>query len=209
MGGAAGPPAHTGQGKANEVGVRSAEDGLWRAGSRHRGVHWHSRDKKWRAKIVLDGQRNYLGNFDTEEAAAAAYRVGCVERGLDPEEDRPAHTSEFVGVGWHKAKEKWQSRIDVSARQVHLGLHTDELEAARAYAASRAARDGLLEAPGSSDDAGEIIVAILKEAQTVRRKGGNTAAAVVVVEGCGKHGVELVQDKKSGGWEWRPCSSTG
>jgi hypothetical protein len=93
---------------------------------------------------------------------------------------------------------------------VHLGRHTGEREAAKAYAASQAARDGLQEALGSSDDTSETIVAIFKAVQTVRRKGGNEAAAAVLVKRSREHGVELVQDAAgSGGWEGRPCPSTG
>ena len=61
----------------------------------------------------------------------------------------------------------------------------------------------------TSDDASESITEIFKAVQKVRRKGGNEAAAAVLVERCGDYGVKLVQDKKSGGWEARPCSSTG
>lgn len=38
-----------------------------------KGVHWDKRDRKWRARIVLDGERISLGLFTTPEAAHAAY----------------------------------------------------------------------------------------------------------------------------------------
>lgn len=41
--------------------------------SRFKGVHWCSTRKKWIAKITFLGQNNYLGQFPTEELAAAAY----------------------------------------------------------------------------------------------------------------------------------------
>lgn len=37
------------------------------------GVNWHKNDKKWEAKIAIDGKRKHLGSFDNEEDAFRAY----------------------------------------------------------------------------------------------------------------------------------------
>lgn len=37
------------------------------------GVGWHPTDEKWRARIRVDGKLIFIGNFDTKEAAEAAY----------------------------------------------------------------------------------------------------------------------------------------
>ncbi len=40
--------------------------------SGHKGVSWHSRDKRWAAEIKLNGKKHYLGSFtDINDAIAA------------------------------------------------------------------------------------------------------------------------------------------
>ena len=41
--------------------------------SRYIGVHWAKRDKRWVAQIKYSGGKKWLGNFDSEEAAARAF----------------------------------------------------------------------------------------------------------------------------------------
>ncbi len=41
--------------------------------SPYKGVSWSAKDKKWRAAIRDGGKTKFLGNFNTEEAAYAAY----------------------------------------------------------------------------------------------------------------------------------------
>lgn len=48
--------------------------------SRHTGVHWRDRRKPWVAQIKIDGQRVYLGSYETEESAAEAYQAAAKAR---------------------------------------------------------------------------------------------------------------------------------
>jgi len=41
--------------------------------SRYKGVDWVKEQKKWRARIRVNGKRIYLGSFDNEISAAKAY----------------------------------------------------------------------------------------------------------------------------------------
>ena len=41
--------------------------------SRFKGVHFCTRDRKWRAQIGVDGARRFIGDFDDEVEAARAY----------------------------------------------------------------------------------------------------------------------------------------
>lgn len=45
-------------------------------------------------------------------------------------------SSRFKGVRWHKRGHKWAAQIKLPDKAVHLGLFTDELDAARAYNAA-------------------------------------------------------------------------
>lgn len=42
-------------------------------------------------------------------------------------------TSRFIGVNWNQQKQKWQCRIRVNQKDVHLGWFADEVEAAHHY----------------------------------------------------------------------------
>lgn len=42
-----------------------------------KGIHWNSKDKRWRAQIKVNGRLKYLGQFQTKEDAYAAYCKGA------------------------------------------------------------------------------------------------------------------------------------
>lgn len=42
-------------------------------------------------------------------------------------------SSQYKGVGWHKAAGKWKAAICIEGKSVHLGLFADEKDAALAY----------------------------------------------------------------------------
>lgn len=46
--------------------------------SGRKGVCWNKRDRKWQARIRINGYRVHLGNFDDPETAAAAYRTAAL-----------------------------------------------------------------------------------------------------------------------------------
>ena len=41
--------------------------------SKYKGVHWHTRDKKWIARLKVNGKSICLGNFNNEDDAGQAY----------------------------------------------------------------------------------------------------------------------------------------
>jgi hypothetical protein len=47
--------------------------------SQYKGVSWHRRDKKWHARIRINGKRKHLGRFADELAAARAYDAAATK----------------------------------------------------------------------------------------------------------------------------------
>lgn len=45
-----------------------------------RGVHWHTKQKKWRAVICINGKTTHLGSFASARQAAAAYLRAAREK---------------------------------------------------------------------------------------------------------------------------------
>ena len=47
--------------------------------SKYKGVGWHKKDKRWRARIKINGKTIFIGNFKDEVDAAIAYDLKAIE----------------------------------------------------------------------------------------------------------------------------------
>jgi hypothetical protein len=45
-----------------------------------RGITWNPRVEKWRVRILLDGKRIHLGEFDSIQEAEAVYQKAKIEK---------------------------------------------------------------------------------------------------------------------------------
>ena len=86
--------------------------------SRHKGLHWDKKSKKWRVQIYHGGTTANLGNFATEAEAKACRDARCLQLGVDPD---AGTSSGFRGVNWDKVSSKWQAAITVDGKQIFLG----------------------------------------------------------------------------------------
>jgi len=70
-----------------------------------------------------NGLDNQLGNLRVASSSQNSANKRMLEKG---------RKSRYKGVSWHKQHGKWYACI-FNKKQIFLGLHTDEVEAARAY----------------------------------------------------------------------------
>jgi len=77
-------------------------------------------------KIVVDHKNNIRTDNRLENLQLITNRENSSK-------DKKGGTSKYVGVMWHKAKKKWESRIRFKGRLLFLGLFVDEYEAHLAY----------------------------------------------------------------------------
>lgn len=54
-------------------------------------------------------------------------------RTVSPSMRKHKKTSQYRGVCWDTSKNRWRAYIRVDSQRIHLGMHADEIEAARAY----------------------------------------------------------------------------
>ena len=104
--------------------------------SQYVGVSWSERHSAWRSIIAHNGVAVRLGNYDTELEASNAYQsaLSKIEDGsFDPNYYKPEFSSEYKGVSFHKASNKWRTQITINGKQKHIGFFKTELEAHQAY----------------------------------------------------------------------------
>ena len=95
---------------------------------------------KFQALIQIRGKTIGLGVYQTEKQAHEVYLQACEMVDYKTVDEIKEHfgvarfTSEFKGVSFHKARNKYQAYITINGKKKHLGLFTTELEAAEAVA---------------------------------------------------------------------------
>ena len=113
-----------------------------------------STDKKWCAKISVDGKQHTIGYYENEEEAAIDYaRAVFKYKGQDAlDKAREAidlsgvpsqlpilkgikeGSSKYIGVSFDKTRNKWRMKIMIDGKERTIGLYENESDAATDYA---------------------------------------------------------------------------
>lgn len=72
-------------------------------------------------------------NGDTLDNRKCNLRICTRSENLRNRPKDPDNTSGYKGVHWSKKYNKWQSKIVLQRKTIHLGFFDDPIEAARAY----------------------------------------------------------------------------
>lgn len=118
----------------------------------HKGVSYDKSRGKFAAGIQVDGRHITLGRFDVIEDAVSAYEAAArkyhgefnyehsavsvppvSDHATLPTATRPQFSSQYRGVSWRKRDAKWVVNLEVDGKSKHIGMYTDEREAAHAY----------------------------------------------------------------------------
>ena len=141
--------------------VDKQEQALKRGASRYEGVQWNHVARMWEAVGVKHGERQALGVYESEEAAARAVDDHFIGLGLprkniaDKAELRQASVysaSKYVGVARYKQSKRWYAEIFIDGKVRRLGTFDKEEDAARAFDA----RAGALGRPVNFPEGGQV-----------------------------------------------------
>ena len=76
-------------------------------------------------KLVVD-------HIDNNRLNDCLYNLQIVTNRYNCSKDKKG-TSQYTGVGWHKASKKWRVRIQIKGINKYIGLYKNEIKAANAY----------------------------------------------------------------------------
>lgn len=72
-------------------------------------------------------------NRDSLDNRRANLRTATCSQNVSNCDKRPNTVSRFKGVIWHIRMQRWQAKIGVNGKRIHLGTFLSEVDAARAY----------------------------------------------------------------------------
>lgn len=130
---------HQGGMKAGDRAGCARDDGyrtLTIDGERHleHRLAWFYVHGKWPSALLDHRNRQRSANV-VSNLRPTDHRGNCENRSI-----RADNSSGFIGVSWHKPRQKWQARIASGGRRQHLGLFETPELAHEAYLAAKAQR---------------------------------------------------------------------
>jgi hypothetical protein len=80
-----------------------------------------------------DGYKIVVDHIDNNRLNNHVSNLQLISNRENTSKDRKNGTSQYTGVCWHKATNKWRSQIVINSKMKQLGLFTSEEEAHEAY----------------------------------------------------------------------------
>lgn len=118
---------------------------LIKSTSKYLGVSKDKTRDKWRAMIVVDNKKLWLGRFDSEEDAANAYNqmakihfkefanLNKLPNMVFKDKRKKNKTSDYIGVHFCNRDKRFSARIVINGKRIYLGNYINEKDAAIAY----------------------------------------------------------------------------
>jgi len=107
-------------------GISVCEEWADKEGGLRRFVEWGGKENGYEEGLQIDREDND-GNYDPSNCRFVTPLVNVLNRRAPK-----SNTSGYVGVGWHKALSKWQSRVTVDRKGIHLGYFSTKKQAVEA-----------------------------------------------------------------------------
>ena len=82
---------------------------------------------------VPNGNNIVVDHIDNDQLNNILGNLQLITNRKNCSKDRTGHSSDYVGVYWHKNANKWGAQIKINGKKKHLGLFMEQLEASRAY----------------------------------------------------------------------------
>lgn len=80
-----------------------------------------------------NGYQAVVDHIDNDKLNNKVENLQIISPRENLSKDRKGGSSQYVGVYWHKASNKWLAQILINGKNKYLGLFTNELQAAQAY----------------------------------------------------------------------------
>jgi hypothetical protein len=143
--------------------ILKSADRVKQGASKYAGVTFHKARNKWQSQILIEGEKCYIGYYESEVAAAIDYARAVFkykgQEAIDKAREQNSSglavdlsdvppqppipksdghikegSSKYTGVSFNKAANKWQAGIMIEGIKGHIGCYENEEEAAIDYA---------------------------------------------------------------------------
>ena len=102
-----------------------------KSSSKHTGVYYRKKDRKWQSQININGEVIYLGLYSEELKAKKAYEKALNQhlKGCKVTNNNTTKKAKHSNIYFHDRLNKWESRIRVNGKIIYLGVFSAQEDA--------------------------------------------------------------------------------